>query len=439
MRFSYFLSHAMAWAMAIAGPCLLTPAYAAQPQQLSQPLTLDQALSWAEQYNLTLRSARIELQRREGVAQHADVAVPSNPQLQLGAGRREPDSNNSVRSSSTDISIRLSQEFWVAGQGGLRERAAQARLTGGQAQLDFLASATRARVRAAFLQALVAERALITAREVLQVNGTLDSYAKKSLEAGKANRLEANTARIGLGRAQALLAQAKNRKTQARLALAELLAVDPSRRIQLKGKLAPATLTLPSQAELLRRAIQRRGDLAAAAEDINAAQQELKLAKRQIVPNLTVFGSYEEEEQSTITGGGVAFELPLLHRFGGERKQATAALDAARLARDSLQLAVRSQVLSGLANYAAASARVDALGDDVVAAARQNAELTQIAYQAGELGAPALTTAQDTLINTRSDYLDALDALVNSATNLERATGGLIVMDNSATPNGASQ
>ena len=45
---------------------------------------------------------------------------------------------------------------------------------------------------------------------------------------------------------------------------------------------------------------------------------------------------------------------------------------------------------------------------------------------------PALTAAQDTLINTRRDYIDALDALVASGTDLERATGGLLVMDNAA-------
>ncbi len=433
----FLLSHGRAAGIfgVVAGLCLVANANAVEPAQLPQPLTLGQALNWAEKYNPTLLGARIELRRREGVLEHADVAVPSNPEIELGAAQRSSDNG----SSSTDIDIRLSQEFWIAGQGGLRERAAESRLAGGRAQLDFLSSATRARVRAVFLQALVAERAVATAKDVLQVNSDLDNYAKKRLEAGKANRLEANTARIGVGRAQALMAQAKNRQAQARLALAELLAVGPERPISLQGKLSPAPLKLPSQTVLLRRAIQRRGDLAAAAEEVNASREELKLARRLIVPNLKVFGFYKQEESNIdITGGGVAFELPVLHRFGGERKQASAALDAALLERDTLQLVVRSQVLSALANYEAARARVAALGDEVVAAARQNSELTQIAYEAGELGAPALTAAQDTLINTRRDYLDALDALVASATDLERTTGGLIVMDNAVVPAGTS-
>lgn len=431
-----YLSGALAGALAgVAGLCLVCVGNAAEPEQLPQPLTLDRALDWAEQYNPTLLGARIELRRRQGVAEHADVAVPSNPELELGAAQREAPGG----ATSTDIDIRLSQEFWIAGQGGLRERAAESRLAGGDLQLDFLRSATRARVRAAFLQALVAERAVTTAQEVLRVSRDLGDYAKRRLEAGKANRLEANTARIGVGRAQALLAQAKNRQTQARLTLALLLAVDPGRSISLQGRLAPAPLKLPSQSDLLRRAIARRGDLAAAAQEVSASREELKLARRQIVPNLKVFGSYGREEGSDITGGGVAFELPLLHRFGGERKQASAGLDAALLERDLLQLTVRRQVLSALANYESSRVRVEALSDEVVAAARQNFDLTEKAFEAGELGAPSLTTAQDTLINTRNDYLNALDALVASATDLERATGGLIVMDNAAGASGATK
>ena len=313
-------------------------------------------------------------------------------------------------------------------------------MSAARSQLDFLQSATRARVRAAFLRALVAQRAVVTARDVLAVNRKLEDYAKRRLQAGKATRLEANTARIGLGRAQALLAEADNRRTQAHLALKQLLAVDPARALQLTGKLAPAPLKLPSRSQLLNKAVARRGDLAAAAEAVNAAGEELKLARRQIVPNLKVFGFYAEEEQSEITGGGVAFELPLLHRYGGERKQAGARLADARLQRDLLQLAVRQQVLSAVADYRAARQRVHALGNAVVAAARDNFELTQRGYEAGEFGSPALTAAQDTLINTRRDYLDALDALVTAGTDLERATGGLIVLNNaSAAPAGADQ
>ncbi|NNC24176.1 TolC family protein [Salinisphaera sp. USBA-960] len=429
MRFFLLLGivAGLAWAVSVNA--------ADRAQRPPKPLTLEQALAWGQDNNPTLRGARIELRRQQGALEHADRSVPSNPELQFKAGDRDrPDGT-----STTDIGIRLSQELWIAGQGGLREDAAQASVSGAQAKLDFLQQSIAARIRAAFLKVLVAKRAVATAEQVLAVNRDLSEYAQRRLDAGQGTRLQTNTARIGAGRARALLAKAENRHTRARLRLAELLALDPSQPLPLTGELTPSQLAIPSEKKLLRRAVQRRGDLAAAGQAVTAAQGKLKLARRRIIPNLRVFGFYKEENKNEIAGGGVAVELPLLHQYEGERQQANARLDAARLERRTLQVTVRQQVLEALSDYRNARKRVAALGDDVVAAARENFELTQRAIEAGELGAPALTTAQDTLINTRREYLEALEALVTAGSDLERATGGLLVMDNPAKPNGATQ
>ena len=61
-------------------------------------------------------------------------------------------------------------------------------------------------------------------------------------------------------------------------------------------------------------------------------------------------------------------------------------------------------------------------------AAQQSVELTKRAFQAGEVGAPAITAAQNNLISVRAEYLSALEGLINATTDLERATGGLIAV-----------
>lgn len=401
------------------------PCWAAAAQPPS-PLDLSAALNWAESNNPTLIAARIGLRRREGALTHAERALPANPELEFEVADREPPGGR----ASTDIGIRLSQELWIAGQGGLRERVAQSRLTADEAELRFVRAAIRARVRAAFLDALVAERAVATARDVVAVNRDLADYARRRLDAGQGTRMEANVARIGEGRARALLARAQSERAQARIRLRELLALDPDVPLQLDGKLQPTALDIPDQRALIDRSVQRRGDLVAAASRVAAAREDLKLARRQVIPNLKVFGFYQEEEGARIAGGGLSLPLPVLHRYGGERQQAVAGLEAARLERETLEREVRLQVLSALSGLQAARQRVEAMSEDVVAAARENFTLTRRAFQAGELGAPALTAAQDTLINTRRDYLDALRELVATGTELERATGGLIALDN---------
>lgn len=401
--------------------------------QIPQPLTLDAALDWAGEYNPTLRAAKIRVEQLTGEAIHADVAVPSNPRIEVGAGQR-----STRAGSGTDLNIQLSQEFWIAGQGGLRESAANSELSAARDQYRYLVSATTARVRAAFLSVLVADKAVATARRVVKANRELYDYAQRRMDAGAGTQLELNAAQLGVSRAAALRARAKNRLQRARLALDDLLGIDPSRRLRVVGTLAIDPLNLPDRAELLERAVRQRSDLVAAAGRVAAARQRLKLADRQIIPNLTVFGFYREENGgngqgpdgsgATIAGGGVSFELPILHRYEGERKQAAAELDQARLEQANLQREVRLQVLRALSDYRSARSQVKALDSAVFDAAQQTVELTQRAFQAGEVGAPAITTAQNNLISVRTEYLSALDALINATTDLERATGGLIAI-----------
>lgn len=417
-------------ASALAVLCLLVAAGpSSAATQIPQPLRLDDALEWAHQYNPAVRAARIRIKRRSGEVTDADVPVPSNPRLELEAGRREQ-----PQRSSTDIGIRLSQEFWIAGQGGLREQAALNDLDAARLDYDFLAASVRARTRAAFLSVLVAEEAVATAERVVDVNRQLQAYARKRLDAGAGTRIEANAAEIGNQRAQALLAEARNRATQARLQLKDRLAIEPSRRLAISGDIGFQDLSLPDRETLLSRAVMRRGDLDAAAARVAAAGEELSLARRRIVPNLTVFGFYREEDGgrsdggADITGGGIGFELPLLDRYAGDREIAAAELAAARLDQDTLQREVRLQVLSGISAYRGARASANALGSTVLEAAEQTLELTRRSFAAGKVGAPAITSAQNNLIDVRRDYLDALTGLITAGADLERATGGLVVM-----------
>ena len=422
---------------AACGLCMLWVSLSASAvTQIPQPLTLNAALNWASEYNPTLRSARLRIQRLGGEAIHADVPVPSNPRLELEAGQRDQPNG-----SSTDIGIQLSQEFWIAGQGGLREDAATSRLGAARADYDFLAATTTARVRAAFLSVLVAEQAVNTAERVVDTNEQLETYAKKRLNAGAGTRIESNAARLGLQRARAFAAEARDAANQTRLELKDLLAIDPTRRLAIKGDLSFALLDMPNRDRLLVRAVERRTDLQAAASRVIAARKELSLANREIIPNLTVFGFYREEAGgrdkggSDITGGGIGFELPLLDRYEGERQIATADLAQAQLDQDNLQREVRLQVLSAISAYDAGRERADALSDAVLEAAESSLELTRRSFAAGKVGATAITSAQTNLFDVRRDYLDALGALVTAGTDLERATGGLLVMDS----RGASQ
>ncbi|RJS93706.1 TolC family protein [Salinisphaera sp. Q1T1-3] len=434
-----FLPYLRPGACALGLGLALWSASASALTQIPQPLTLAAALDWAAEHNPTLRAARIDIERRTGQAIHADVAVPSNPRVQIGAGQRRTPAGR-----GTDLDITLSQTFWIAGQGALREAAASHELGAARDRYRYLLSATSTRVRHAFLSVLLAERAVSTADRVQQATRRIDGYARRRLDAGAGTQLEANAARLGLRRAEALQARARRQRARARFALDELLGIAPTRRLDIVGRLRVNPADLPDRQALLSRALRQRRDLQAAAGRVAAARKRLALADRQIIPNLEVFGFYRRENSgrgegpagngADILGGGISFELPLLHRYQGERRQAAAELDARRLAQDNLQRAVRLQVLRGLSDYETAREEVRSLDQAVMDAAQQSLALTRRAFAAGEVGAPAITAAQNSLMAVRREYLDALGRFVQATTDIERATGGLVAVTGAPTP-----
>jgi len=392
--------------------------------QTLNSLTLDRAVEFALDNNLSLRTARTRIREQQGSLTHASRSVPSNPVLETRTGYRTRPGSDSV-----DVGIRVSQEFWIGGQGELMQAAASKRLTAAQAQYDFLKTTVAARARRAFLNVLWAQESRQTAHRALKLARQLEGYTKQQLQAGETTRLDLNTARLGTAQARNALEKAKAAQKRARIELSRVLSVPPEALGTIKGTLNLDPVDLPDRNELARRSVQRRRDLAAAAQEITAARKELELSRRQIIPNLTVFASFEREGgDDYIPGVGVSLPLPLLHQYEGETQQASARLQRSLAARDDLLLSVKNELALAMADYEAARQRVKIIGNQMLTAAEENVELTLAAFRAGKVGAASLSVAQDNLLNVRDEYLQSLDNLITAGGDLERTTGGLLFL-----------
>lgn len=400
----------------------LTPAHA--QTALPQPLDLETAVEQALENNFAIQLAEQRVVRFGGERIHANRLTPSNPQLELSIGRRE-----SPQDTTHDFGIGITQEIWIAGQRGLNQRAAQSRLGAARADAGFFRVAIAARTRQAFLLTLLAEQAVATADRAEALAIELSAIADKRLERGAATQLEVNAARVGLSNAQVALANAQNDRLRTRLVLAELLAVDPEAIGTLHGDIADmGNVQLPDTQQLLNLAAAQRQDLAAAAERVTAASAEFQLAKREVIPNLRITGFYEQEEQSDIFGARLSFDLPVLHTFSGERQIAAAELNIAETNRQATLLAIRREITGAVADYHTAIKTVSLLRDEAIDRAEQTVELTRKAFSAGRLSAFEIIAAQNSLLNTRDSYLTALSNLITAATDLERASGGLLAL-----------
>ncbi|QKK02097.1 MAG: TolC family protein [Pseudomonadota bacterium] len=407
---------------------LMVPLWVAAQSGQSSPegtLTLDEAVATAMQNNLELHAARQEILTARARLEHASRWAPSNPRISVKQRRRNPPGPGGT---STDFGVELSQELWIGGQRGLNRSGRQSEVESARAMIQFLELTVAARTRRAFLDLIVARESVETAQRAVTVTEEIQQTTLSRKEAGEATRIEVNSAAIGVGRARSALAEARADANGARARLRELMADKVPEDIELSGDFNLRALDLPPRSELLNRVVGHRGDLAAAAADIAAAESDLALSKRQLIPNLTVFGFYEQEEEEDITGVGVSMPLPVLHRYGGERKEAQADLRKAQIERDALLLEVRIGLDRAIEDYRVAKSRIEAVSEQVLASAEDNVRLTYEAFRAGEVGITAVSSAQEALLQARRAYLEARRAFIRAATDLERTSGGLLVV-----------
>lgn len=406
------------WLCGVIAACLAASAPAAPM------LTLEQAIARSVEQNLGVRAASQDVERAAGSEIQAARETPSDPGVDVSAGRRDAPGGE-----STDFFLSFAQQIWIGGERGLRMTAARKRRSAAEAEAEYQRTTTAANAREAYFDLLIAERAVETAAQLVAVAGRIVALNEQRLRLGEGTRMQVNAAAIGAARARATLAEAERRVVQARLRLNLLLGEAPSREFVTEGRLQPAPVPLRQADQLVQLALERRSDLQAAAQRVAARRSEQRLAQKLLIPEPTLYGYYEQEQDDEVLGAGMSLPLPLFYRYEGEQRIAAAELAREKTERELLQLQVEQQVLGALADYRAAALQVEAVGEAMLEAALENVQLVQRAVAAGKFAAPALTSAQDSYLSVRETYLKALRALAAAGSALERATGGLVALE----------
>lgn len=178
-----------------------------------------------------------------------------------------------------------------------------------------------------------------------------------------------------------------------------------------------------SQDDLVARALERRGDLKAAAARIDAAGSAFALSKKEAVGPIEVEAGYKRR-----TGGfngfvfGVSVPLPLFNRNQGGIAAAKAELETERLNQEQLKTKAASEVATNAERAAFAAHRVADL-DGQLAAAHEITAGIRAAYDEGEASLIELLDAvrsEGELLRERTESVYNYWALLFE---LEKATG----------------
>ncbi|TXC71989.1 TolC family protein [Sphingomonas ginsenosidivorax] len=407
--------HRIVAAVMAAGVCASSLQAQTRPPALDPVLTLADALARAGAASPFQDAASAGVRAAE--AQRRVAGLRPNPSIiaeaenVAGTGIYQ-----GLRSSETTVGLALPLER--GGKRGARIAVADAQIGRAGLQGDIARADLRLRVTQTYVIALAAQRRLGIARDQRGIAAEVLRVASVRVRAGRASPLEEQRADVARVAADGALERAERSAAVASANLARLLGIAV-------GVLDDAWF---QRVDIVREspAPGATGTLTAAAAraDLDTATAQVRLARSQRVPDLTLSASARRLEQTNDVAAVFGVSIPLTVFNGG--RSAVAVADAQGDQSDALRrvalLDAEQDIAGAQADAANAATTARNAAGPALAAAQEAARIARIGYREGKFGQLDLLDAERTLLETRTAAIDALAAYHDAQARLERLT-----------------
>ncbi|MGM0558168.1 MAG: TolC family protein [Myxococcota bacterium] len=389
-----------------------------------EPVTLEELLAMADDNAPDVQLARERIGLGRAAAEGARMLQRHNPEIEgeVGVGLDDP--------GISRAEVTLRQRLEIAGQRGLRVKAARQRQRALDAELEQARWDVHQRVYRLYRKALIDREQLEVERDSLDFTQRLHRIAKQRFETGE-------TARTSVIIAHAEVARAKQRRVQAKMAyeqtareLAAVVGWDREAPPIPRGE-PDAARPAPDQAELLDSVRANDPRLAVLRARLEQARAQLSVEQRDVWPDPTVGVGYEQGNMGTSAVSSqlrfiVGIPLPLWNR-----NQGGIDLAKARTGVFSQAISNRTQILEN--RVAQRAAAVDAsyrqaeiYQDEVLPALETQLELLQEGFKLGEMSLLDVMNARDRLLAVQRQHLTALHEYFAAISQLEELLGTAI-------------
>lgn len=322
-----------------------------------------------------------------------------------------------------ETTVSLAQAFPLGGDIKQRREVAryQSRLAGWDyeaARLEVLTEVTRR-----YIGALAGQRRVEVAREAMKLARQVQAATKKRIDAGDAPPIDAARASVPVATATVALKRAERELTATRKQLALSWGASKPTFARLTGSLDE--LTSPPAADQLVALINENPAVARWATEISARQAEVRLAKAEAVPDLTGVAGIRHDGAEDVRSllVGISLPLPIFDRRQGDIQAARQEEASARQRRREAELGLETMLSEAYVRLVNAHAEATALHDLALPPATEAFNVTQRAFEQGDLMFLDVLDAERTLVELRTQYLDALVAYHKAAAEIEGLIG----------------
>jgi cobalt-zinc-cadmium efflux system outer membrane protein len=338
------------------------------------------------------------LEEARGRLLGASVRFPANPEIDAALGNRTaPDTR------FTDWELGLRQGFEPGSRRSARITGANAAIAQGSANIDEVTRTVLRAAAAAYYRAVHANERIKLFIATQDLAQRVYAIADRRFKAGDIAILDVNIARASLARIRAEREGAEAAKALALGELRQLLRLEPD--VGVEG-----SLTRPGETDLnaALQAASQRPELRGLEAAIEEAEAELRLGLSFSKPDYGVGVRYAREEGDQIVLGGMTVTLPMFSK--GQEQRAVGSARAARFRAelDAARTRVQLEVRATFDAYTRRLSAVSVLEADAIPGLDENEQLTTRSFDVGQLGLPELLLIRREILETRSQYLDAL-------------------------------
>lgn len=372
--------------------------------------------------NLGVRSEQqvTEVARARRAA--ADTLLPSNPEVSFLFARR----NAAGGVDATNWYVQLTQELHVAGQRGVRVKAAEAGVHAQELRVVARSRDVAAGAWVAYFDLIAAEEAVRLAQR-LEASGTrMAEVARARAEKGVASPVDADVVEAAALKLRRDRAAAERSAAEARGALSIYLGSGET--ITAEGELAPLEGVEGAARAAAKSAPDERVDVRALRAEASAFDLEADAFRRQRIPNprLSLYAQNDGFNERVL-GVGIAIPIPIPQPVGrtyaGEIAQANAQATRSTIEASRLSLSIRVEVQTALAAFTSRRDEVATFSAERLTRAEQ--ALTAIAQEleTGRLPVRDALLTQQALIDLLRANVEARRALCVASVDLARAAG----------------
>ncbi len=280
---------------------------------------------------------------------------------------------------------------------------------------------------------LARAQALLRARTAdTLIAGRLLGIAGQQKEAGVATGIDVTRARVRMAAARTAWIEAAGAVDRARVALRRAMGSTSAVPIEVDSLVVTAPTAPTSADSLVALALTRRPELQAAQQRVAAARSARRAAGMQILPKLGLSGDYGYDGPrfgNSIATHTIAVQLSWNAWDGGRRgavedEQEAQLRETEAMARDRV-LVVEAEARDAAVALATARSAL-ATTRERLSLAQQELEQAEASYREGLSGSLDVITAQQGLVEARTDYIDAVYAADAAEVAARRAAGTLV-------------